>query len=196
MAKRYDELVRRFGYDYRACDWGSSASQQRRFEVLAAVADLNGRSVLDVGCGLADFATYLSSAEGRSGVPRYTGLDISQEMIRHARERGPDLDIRQGNILDDGLETFDIVVGSGIFTLLPGERCDLVESIIAAMYDHANHAVAFNTLSSWTSHRRKDEFHASPIAMLEFCRSLTERLVLRHDYHPRDFTVYLYRPDA
>lgn len=43
-----------------ALGWRDHNSQLIRFEVLADIADLNGRSVLDVGCGYADLLPFLS----------------------------------------------------------------------------------------------------------------------------------------
>src|SRR5688572_31025014 len=59
MRAHYDALVARHGLSHKALDWGSRDSQELRFSVLAAIADLRGCSVLDVGCGLADFCAFL-----------------------------------------------------------------------------------------------------------------------------------------
>ena len=48
-------------------------------------------------------------------------------------------------------------------------------------------------LSAWAPVLRSDQYHADPVSVLDFCRTLTSRLALRHEYLPHDFTVYLYR---
>jgi hypothetical protein len=55
--------------------------------------------------------------------------------------------------------------------------------------------VAFNSLSAWATDQEAGEFYADPLRVVDFCRRITPRVVLRHDYHPRDFTVYLYKTD-
>jgi hypothetical protein len=54
-------------------------------------------------------------------------------------------------------------------------------------------ALAFNSLSNWANDQEANEFYADPVQVLNFCRELTPWVVLRHDYHPRDFTVYMYK---
>jgi SAM-dependent methyltransferase len=186
----YDRLVDRYGHDPRACDYGRAASQLIKFKVLAAVLDLREKSVLDVGCGFADFAVHLR--EGHPGV-KYTGIDLSPRMIAEAQRSNPGLDLRVGNILDQKDGTFDVVTANGIFYLLGAHAPKLMRSIIQKMYHLAQTAVAFNSLSSWATDQEEGEYYADPLATVEYCRTLTPWVVLRHDYHPRDFTVYLYK---
>ena len=37
------------------------------------------------------------------------------------------------------------------------------------------------------------EFYADPVQTLSWCHTLSPFVVLRHDYHSRDFTVYVYK---
>jgi hypothetical protein len=71
-----------------------------------------------------------------------------------------------------------------------------MRSFVSRMWQMAKVAVAFNTLSSWAPDQEAGEFYADPVETLAFCRTLTPRLTLRHDYHRRDFTVYMYRDPA
>jgi trans-aconitate methyltransferase len=116
IANFYNERVRTFGHDPRACDYGRAESQQRKFAVLSRMTDYSQASVLDVGCGFADFADYLFKRY--QGV-EYHGLDLSQEMITKARLARPRLDLRVGNVLKlPQDESYDIITANGIFYLL------------------------------------------------------------------------------
>lgn len=189
----FTTLVDRHGIDVRSLDWGSKESQARRFKVLSEVAPTRGRSVLDIGCGLGDFYEYLKAS---GGDVRYTGVDLTPRMIEVARGRFPEAQFATGNVLaPDGppLEPHDLVVASGIFFCRLSEPVEFVQTMVRRMFDLATVAVAFNSLSAWSGQVDADEFYADPLATLEFCRSLTPRVALRHDYHPRDFTIYMYR---
>ena len=61
------------------------------------------------------------------------------------------------------------------------------------MYEASNYAVAFNSLSSYCMNKEEDEFYADPLDVFKFCLSLTPWVSLRHDYHHRDFTIYMYK---
>ena len=89
--------------------------------------------------------------------------------------------------------TFDVVVANGIFYLLDEQPAPMMQHMIERMFSLAKKAVAFNSLSAWARDQEGGEFYADPLQTVEFCRRLTPWVVLRHDYHPRDFTVYLYK---
>jgi len=191
IAAYYDRLVDRYGHDPRACDYGSAASQAAKYRVLADVAPLEGRSVLDVGCGFADYADFL---EARFPKVQYTGIDLSRRMTEEARRRRPDLEIVHASILDwSDARRFDVVSANGIFYLLGRDAPALMRDLIARMYRLCDHAIAFNSLSTWASVHEPGEFYAEPREILEYCHTIAPWVTLRHDYLPHDFTVYLYR---
>ena len=189
--KYYDALIKRYGHDPRACDYGFSESQNIKFRVISEIADLSGCRILDVGCGFADFADYL---EANAGNIHYTGIDICEAMILKARQIRPHLELRHLNILDQKLEgRFDYVSANGIFYLLGDHAEDLMRRILKKMFSLAEFGIAFNSLSSWATNKEPGEFYADPLQTAEFCHLMTPNIILRHDYHPRDFTVYMYK---
>ncbi|MEQ9490363.1 MAG: methyltransferase domain-containing protein [Alphaproteobacteria bacterium] len=191
ISSYYDGLVREHGHSPRACDYGRPESQQAKFETLAKVCDLSGKSVLDVGCGAADFLTFLNARFDNVG---YTGIDLSAEMIAMAKGLHPGADISQRNVLDiDAAERFDVVIANGIFYLLGEDAESTMWRIIDHMAALAVRAVAFNSLSTWAPTIEENEFHADPATVLDRCRELSRRVTLHHDYHDRDFTVFVYR---
>ncbi len=189
----YSDLVARHGLDVKSLDWGSRASQQLRFRVLAKVAPLGGMRILDVGCGLADLHAWFRE---HGMAVDYTGLDITPAMIAAARERFPNDRFVDGDLLQMDaaqLGEFDFVLSSGIFTHRQARPQEFLEAMVARMFAVAKKGVAFNSLSAWAADSAAGEFYADPLATLRFCRTLTPWTTLRHDYHARDFTVYLYR---
>jgi cyclopropane fatty-acyl-phospholipid synthase-like methyltransferase len=191
IADYYDGLVRKYGHDPRACDYGRAESQQVKFRVLSEVMSLGNSTLLDVGCGFADFASFLRS---RFKGLRYSGIDLCAAMISEAQRNHPDLDLRVANLADVSLNrTFDVVTANGIFYLLGEQAWPTMQSMIERMFALATKAVAFNSLSAWSNDQEAGEFYADPLQTVQFCREMTPWVVLRHDYHPRDFTVYLYK---
>lgn len=191
-ARFYGDLVRRHGIDVRSLDWGSRESQVKRFAVLAEIGNLKGASVLDVGCGLGDFYAWMKRKKLR---PEYTGLDITPEMVGRAGERFPGVRFCLCDLLDlsHGVVSHDYVLSSGIFTHRCTSPYDFLMAMVRRMFEISKHAVGFNCLSAWAEEKEGHEFHADPVRILSLCRTLTSRVVLRHDYHPRDFTIYMYK---
>lgn len=191
IADFYERRVAEFGHDPRACDYGRAESQQRKFRVLAEAADYTEASVLDVGCGFADYAEYLAA---RFPGVRYTGVDLSPAMIARARAARPGLDVRVGNILEEAAEpTHDIVSANGIFYLLGADAPVLMRRLVAAMFARCRRGAVFNSLSTWASVHEPGEFYADPAEVVTWCREISPWVTLRHDYLPHDFTVCLSR---
>lgn len=187
----YNDLIKEHGHDPRSCDYGRAQSQSIKFKVIAESMPLSGKKILDVGCGFADFADYLANSH-KDVV--YHGVDINPTMIKEAQRLHPELSLKVLDILEDQIsETFDLVTANGIFYLMGKDAESLMHQLIKKMFDLSTHAVAFTTLSTWAPFLEKNEFYADPAKTLDYCRTLTPRVTLRHDYMDHDFTVYLYK---
>lgn len=191
-ARYYERLIEAHGVGTRGLDYGSEASQRVRFDVLAAGFPKGRIRVLDVGCGLADFAVYLEST--RRDV-HYVGVDICPRMIAEARRLRPHLLLSVADVLHSqpAGAPFDVVTANGIFYLIRDEPTERMHRLIARMWELSAYAVAFTSLSTRAPMRDPGEFHADPLETLAYCQSLTPFVVLRHDYLLHDFAVYLYR---
>ena len=190
----YDRLLDVHSRDHEIVGWGSRESQERRFVVLAQVGDLSGKTVLDMGCGLGNLYAYLKSWHVACD---YVGIDINARMIARARERFPEASFETMDILalGEALPRYDFVLLSGAFNLTQDNQKEFVEAMIRCMYQMARTAVAFNILSAKADFFEPGEYYARPGEMLDFCLTLSRRVILRHDYMPHDFTVYMYRDE-
>jgi len=190
IARYYDDLVHRYGDDPRSCDYGRATSQQTKFRVISELMPLSGKRLLDVGCGLATFFDYLKE---RGIDVDYHGVDLSEAMLARIKTRYPLLEVRRLDILQEDPGEYDVVTANGVFYLLGVNGEGVMQRLVRRMYELAKEAVAFNSLSAWAAEQQPGEFYADPVAVLNFCRKITSWVVVRHDYLPHDFTVYLYR---
>lgn len=195
IAEFYERRVAQFGVHPQALDWGNRASQETRFDVLVQIDDLAGCSVLDVGCGLADLFAFL---ESRKIATSYTGYDIASAVLNLARARFPDIELKLADLMAEDVTSrqFDFVFASGIFNLRPGGSYAYLNAMARRMYQVCRRGAAFNSLSSRSPQTEPDKFLADPAKVLEICLDITPKVVLRHDYMPHDFTVYLYKSGA
>ncbi len=190
----YSSLYGIHGSSHKALNWGSLDSQNLRFKVLSEIDDLTGKSILDVGCGLGDFADWFK----KRNIPvNYTGLDLTWKLVEQARKNHPTYEFIQGSILDDLLleksinRHFDYVFASGIFYTYTQGSYSWMQSAISKMWSLCTKGLAFNSLSAWAKDLDSTEFYAEPLKTIEYCRQLSPEIVFRHDYHPRDFTIYM-----
>jgi hypothetical protein len=114
-------------------------------------------------------------------------------LLDTARQRFPDACFQEGDLFETILEPHDCVVASGIFAHAATDPYRYAERGIARLYGLAKRGMACNFLHVRAPEKDDGEFYADPSQIMKFCRSLTPWIVMREDYHLRDFTVYLYR---
>lgn len=175
--------------DPRSVRWGNLNDQTKRFAVLSQVADLQGKSILDVGCGLGDLYKYFLQNQIEVN---YTGIDIVREFIQGAQNRFPDATFLEQDIFDTK-KRFDIILCSGGLSFKVKDNLTYYQDMIRTMYALAKQAVAFNMLDNHI-HSDDDTYAAyDPQAIADFCTTLTPRVQVYTDYLPQDFTIYLYK---
>jgi SAM-dependent methyltransferase len=192
----YADKVRRYGYDHRGLGFRTRSAQEKRFEALLTLGELDGRSVLDVGCGFGDFLAFL---DGRGIRARYTGLDVCAPMIERCHERfsGRDARFVVADILDfEPQHKYDYVVASGIFGLdAPGAR-DRIRPTVAHMFALCSEGLAVNFLSRKSPAPAEGRVYVDPSDALAMGLELTPAARLDHNYLPNDFTLQLFHSPA
>jgi len=170
--------------------FSSNASQHVRFSTLIGIGDLEGRSVLDVGCGAGDLFTYLREAVGEID---YRGVDIHAGLIDYASGRYPEGRFEVRDVLAyDATDEVDYVLSSGVFGLAPNGDPDFIRAMLTRQFALARIGVSVNFLSARTPNPMDERSHyADPTEILELAFTLTRNVVLRHDYKANDFTLYL-----
>lgn len=176
----------------KALGWRGEHSQQARYAALARVGEIEGRSVLDAGCGHGDLKAYLDRHAGRF---EYIGIDQMPEFIEEAHRRyrhHPATAFYQSDFAAAELPKVDYVFACGAM----GYRCadpHFHFELIARLYAAAHRALAFNMLDV-------ARFPAHPLLVghdrnkvLAFCRMLAPRVELVDGYLDDDFTIFMYR---
>jgi SAM-dependent methyltransferase len=213
LKKFYDEALEKYGPDdARSVQWTSLYNQLGRFQALlnvVPVEKINGRSLLDVGCGLGDLYYFLI----KNGIETtYTGIDILPEFIQSAEKKFAHFS--SGELKDRipskklpaffaadilNLERvvpdphFDYVFCSGALSFKVDNNQEYYFGMLEKMYSFADKALAFNMLDL-QDHVDDDTYAAySPIEASEFCRTFCDHVEILTDYLPQDFTVFCYK---
>lgn len=109
-----------------------------------AEASLDGASVLDVGCGTGDMASFLQ----KFGISPYTGIDIFKPSIDKARNKHQDQTFIAADFLTYNFkQKFDFVFSSGaLSTRLRSDNYKMIEHMIQKMWRLSKKGIAFNFL--------------------------------------------------
>jgi SAM-dependent methyltransferase len=208
QAAYYEGLLDQHGVRAEALDWNSRSSQELRYRIFQDAfnyTDKRSVEILDVGCGFGDFWGYLKKQRlAEKFKIKYQGIDVSAKLIGVARQKYPEVSFEVKNILADNLgKKFDLVFCSGAFNIRFMEEnlhLQYIKDLLLKMFELSKIGVIANFLSASAVYLTAREdlnsgryyyFRAEEI--INLCRFLSSRYILRHDYHPGDFTVYLFR---
>ncbi|MEE8574241.1 MAG: class I SAM-dependent methyltransferase [Thermodesulfobacteriota bacterium] len=175
-----------------ALGWKNRESQSKRFEILAGVGDMNGSSVLDLGCGYGDLRAYLDTLFIDL---TYVGVDYMPEFIAEARERyngREDTIFFKSDFTKEALPLSDYVIANGVFCYRSADKGFHFE-LIAKMYGAARLVLAFNMLDKLTFPEDELLLGHDRDEVVDFCRKLSPVVEVRSGYIENDFTVLLYR---
>jgi SAM-dependent methyltransferase len=197
LVARYEERLAQHGQRPEALGWSRPDLQRRRFAALSMpILAQPSSSVLDIGCGFADLHAYLL-ANGWRGA--YTGVDVVPGLLEGARRLHPELELRELDFSEQptAVGAHDFVVASGIFNgrLRHEDHPAYVNRVLRAMFGHARVAACADFLSTWVNYQKPENWHADPNEWLAIGQNMTRRVVIRHDYLPFEFALYLYRDD-
>ena len=192
--KSYQKTFGKHGVGPRALQWVSGKAQKVRFRELLADIDLEGKSILDVGCGFGDILAFIEAKTGRF---IYTGVDAVPEFIEVAREKHQGHEFIVGDYFGQPLRRkFDIIISSGALNSNIRNPLGYRKKAIKTMFDHAKEVVAFNMAGGHPQPRNKKGYkvwYAESLDVLRYCLGLTSRVILRHHYRRRDFTIVMFK---
>lgn len=192
----HNNMIREHGYTVKAL-YGSLGSQQKRFEILAKLMlQKDNFSILDLGCGLCDFFSFLE--ENSYTDFNYTGADINDKFLSESLRRYPQAELISGStneILATG-KSFDYVVASGLYNLgeNAGQAADFFAEQFEELFPAINVGFAVNFLSIHSPTPNADSVYHDPLAIIKLCfEKFGSRVVFHQNYLPHDFTIFVYK---
>lgn len=195
VAKFFDILTEKHGFNVASLAYGSKETQLKKFQALIDIGlekEKDRVAIFDVGCGFGDLAEFMKKKDIDF---KYKGIDISSKIVAIANKERPYLDISQLDVLEmEGDNLFDYILTTGFNCVKTGHNWEILLQTTTKMFELARKAVAISAVSTYRADKNKDTYYTSPERFFNYCiENLTKRVVLRHDYLPHDFTIYLYK---
>lgn len=189
----YEQAARRHRGGFDSLLWASPRSQRTRFQAITRACELDGRSVLDAGCGRADLMGYL--LEQKIFPADYIGLEGVGALADEAEaQKYPVTRILRGDFVLDPGKLFvgaEIVIFSGSLNTLddPAFYATLDRAI-----DATAHALVFNFLNT-TALAGKDYLHWRRTEhVISHLRSRCNDIHTFSDYLAGDCTIAVFKP--
>lgn len=188
ILEHYTELYYQHGVHPASIGW-PKGRQSIRFQVMSEIGNLNNNKILDLGCGFGDLRSFLKSKKIRT---KYTGVDINPIFIKIAKQRNPMTTFQVRDIERKKFrEKFDWVFAIGT-TNMAGSH-EYIANLLKEMLKIAKKGIVMDFMSTYVDFRRPGSFHASPEKVFQIAKKLSKRVVIRHDYLPFEFCVYIYK---
>ena len=169
--------------------WSGNEGQEKRFEILCSITNLNNCSVLDAGCGYGDLYGYLNSHFENI---KYSGVDFQDSFIEYARQKYSQEEgatFLSGDFANDLLPINDYTLLSGALNYHHDEK-DYAKKVISKLFQNCRLGFGFNMLG-------KKNFYDpliccnDPEETIAFCKTLSSQIVFKEGYYENDFTVLM-----
>lgn len=195
---RYRSRYHIKGITPQTLGWGCSNDQETRFHTMIYNYDFNQKSILDIGCGFADFYATLCK---HSVSCSYYGIDVVPEFIDHCKKKFPNISEHFSccdfNCPDSIIPKTDVIVSNGTLNFKIDDNFSYTKHFIEKAFAIAGQTVIVDFLSTHlTATYPKEDFvyYHSPAEVLEFALTLTENVRLIHNYAPipqKEFMIIL-----
>ncbi len=197
IIKLYQKRYGSYGYSPKSLLW-DKGKQDIRFDILTSFYNLKYKSILDIGCGFGDLNRILYR---KFGDYNYLGIDLVEDLINKAKElyARPNIKFITGEFLEyDFFQKFDYIIASGIFNykMKHVNNYTYIESIINKAMEITIDGVAFDFLSDKVDYKYEDTFHSSPEKILNIAYKYSRNIILRNDYMPFEFSVFIFKDDS
>jgi SAM-dependent methyltransferase len=195
ISTHYRRLLSEYGDTPQAVQYSSRKTQDRRFQILSEIGNLQNTSILDFGCGTGHLGEFLN----KQGINcEYHGTDLVEDFMAICRTKFPKGYFEEISILP--IKNFDYIFIGGVFNNLTENNVNFYQEILRKLFSMCRIGLSFNMMSAYVEFRDPGLFYEYPENVFGFIKNeITPFVNIRNDYEikpgivPYDFTVYAYR---
>ncbi len=194
VQSHYRDLLAQHGDSHLSAQYSSKETQELRFFQLLRSGNIEGKKILDFGCGAAALAGHINSLNIKC---EYVGYDFVDEFYPIAQKKYPEARFINKKQLDE--ETFDFVFISGVFNNKTPDNQVFFEATISELFEKTRYCLAFNMMSAYVDYQDENLFYAFPEEVFSYCKkNVTPFITLLNDYQlkagviPFEFACFLY----
>jgi SAM-dependent methyltransferase len=177
---------------HRLLGWKTKKAAEQRYGEIVSLVDFNGKRVLDVGCGFGDIIPFIRKAAKNF---EYTGIDKASEFVKVAKELYPQQEFIIGDYFLRPLKRrFDVVIACGSLNSNRKNNLEFRKKAIRILFGHTKEALFFNMTGRYPqpkTAKRSNVWFADPRQILEYCLTLTPKIVFINHPGRSEFSLIL-----
>jgi len=192
----YKESIKKYSpFSVKALRWNSKESQLVRFRSLLRLGDFQNKSLLDVGCGIADLFFFLKE---NSFNIKYRGIEILKEFFDTAKIRlngYENINLINNDFFNHKFtNSYDFTICNGSLNLKEDDNYRLLFDFINKSISITNNAIGVTLLKEADGYIKDERlFHYDQ----KIVESLLNEMNIKNykifsDYADNDFTVLIY----
>ncbi len=190
----YREAAKEHGGSFYATLWRSKEGQQLRFQAMCDAIDFSNATILDVGCGLGDFAEFLHMQ--RIQFNSFHGIDAMELMVEEATKKSiPRCTFSIDDVIENrqSLNGYDWITMSGTLNAMPQH---LAMDLVSDAFASCSIGIAYNFLSNQCKPNLEEDLTPASrfdtLEMLEQAFQLTRNVSFNQTYlDGHDATIVL-----
>lgn len=189
LEEDYEKALKLYGPGPKALLWWDYRSMAIRFRALIKHVPVQGKSIMDAGCGLGDLLPYLYS---KAADFKYLGVDTNKEFIELAKKHYEGHRFEVGDPFNKQVGNFDVIISSGVMNGNVPNWFDKRKKMIANLFSQTDEVLAFN-MAGGLKPIPPDPLiaYADPQKIYDYCKTMTKHVKLDTSYLERDFTIVM-----
>jgi SAM-dependent methyltransferase len=188
IIKRYSERAKNYGSSPLTLGW-TKGKHLLRYHILLSQWEFNGETLLDFGCGFGDMYGYIKKSELNV---IYHGYDINPDLITIGQIKYPDIQLSTEDIFTfNKSKSFDFAVSSGVHNLKLEDNWKFIKQTFERFAFLCRKGFALNFVSNKVNIFADHLYHTDPAMVLNLAYSYSKKIILRNDYMPYEFSIFV-----
>jgi hypothetical protein len=195
VIKRYSERLKEFGVSPKTLGWDKERHFLRYHILLSQFNFQKDDSLLDFGCGFGDMFDFCKK---KNLDVNYFGVDINPDLIKEGQMKYPEIHLSAIDFLkDESKQEYDYIVSSGVHNLKLIDNWEFINETFEKFNQVSRKGFALNFISNQvdTAFKKDHLYYTDPTEILKLAYSFYRRVVLRNDYMPFEFTIFIDKSD-
>lgn len=201
LINHYENLYKKHDKSPLSLQHANLTQQLKRYSIISTKIKPHF-SILDFGCGFADFYKFL--LKNKNHIGEYTGVDIVPSFIKENKKQF--LENRKVNFINkslleiDQISKVDYSIACGTFNnFIPNiNEKEYLQNSLLRLFEISREGISFNLLSTYVDYQEKSLFYFDPKEVFDFCKlNLSPYVELKHDYvlnengYPYEYTIHV-----